>query len=506
MKKVRVRFAPSPTGGLHLGGIRTALYNYAFAKKNGGDFIVRIEDTDEDRFNPTAEKHIFDSLAWAGLIPDESPIHGGNHGPYRQSERDYKKYAQELIDKDMAYYAFDTKDQIEAARNLWEKSGIHSGYSAATRGTMANSTSLPKDEVERRLAAGESHVIRFKTPKDKIVRFEDGVRGVVVFNSNEMDDKVLLKSSGIPTYHLANIVDDHLMEISHVIRGEEWLPSTSLHMMLYEAFGWESPIFFHLPLILNPDGKGKLSKRHAVKYGFSVFAVEWKEFNPEINQVVTIPGFKENGFEPGAFLNFLALLGWHPAGEKEILSLDEMIQEFDLYRVNKSGARFDYDKAKSLNSHYLRALDYDTLKNSLTTSVFPYSEDKMNKIIDLSKERAIFRKDLNDTAKIFLTHMENFPKEELIKWDENTAKVLVPFALNSNSIEWNATNIKQTLYDTALKYEVKFGKIMPGLRLALTGGLSGPDLMTTMEILGQTESARRILYLNDVCNEYKVTA
>ncbi|HNA31694.1 MAG TPA: glutamate--tRNA ligase, partial [Flavobacteriales bacterium] len=350
---VRVRFAPSPTGPLHMGGVRTALYNYLFARKHGGQFLLRVEDTDQTRYVPGAEDYIKESLAWCGLVPDESPWAGGPDGPYRQSDRKhlYKAYADELIAKDKAYYAFDTPEELDAMRERLQAAGVAApAYNAVTREHMKNSITLGADEVKERIARGDAYVIRLKVPRHVEVRFEDIIRGWVTVHSANIDDKVLFKSDGMPTYHLANIVDDHLMRITHVIRGEEWLPSAPLHVLIYEAFGWERPAFAHLPLILKPDGNGKLSKRDGDRLGFPVFALDWTD--PVTNEKSS--GYRERGYYPEAFINMLALLGWNPGTDQEIMSVDELVRLFDLDRVHKGGARFDPEKTKWFNQQYLR--------------------------------------------------------------------------------------------------------------------------------------------------------
>ena len=352
-KPVRVRFAPSPTGPLHMGGVRTALYNYLFAKRNNGAFIIRIEDTDQTRFVEGAQNYIMDALSWCGINPDEGPGIGGNFGPYVQSERQamYMPYAEQLIRTDKAYYAFDTSEELDDVREQAKLMKMPNWqYNSVTRMSMKNSLTLPADEVEQRIAKGEPYVIRFKMPRNEDVRFEDIVRGWVVVNTNNIDDKVLFKSDGMPTYHLANIVDDHTMEISHVIRGEEWLPSAPLHVLLYEAFGREAPLFAHLPLLLRPDGNGKLSKRDGDRLGFPVFPTNWTTAEGELYS-----GYREKGYHPGAFINMLALLGWNPGTNQEIFNLPELVDIFTLERVSKAGAKFDAEKTKWFQQQYLRA-------------------------------------------------------------------------------------------------------------------------------------------------------
>jgi glutamyl-tRNA synthetase len=351
-KPVRVRFAPSPTGPLHMGGVRTALYNYLFAKKNNGTFLIRIEDTDQTRFVPGAQDYIMDALAWCGISPTEGPGIGGEYGPYVQSERKhlYQPYAEQLVQEDKAYYAFDTTEELEQVREKAKEMGMPNWqYNHVTRATLRNSITLPKDQVEELLAKGTPYVIRMKMPRNRDIRFEDIIRGWVVVNTNNLDDKVLFKSDGMPTYHLANIVDDYLMKISHVIRGEEWLPSAPLHIMLYEAFGWEAPEFAHLPLLLRPDGNGKLSKRDGDRLGFPVFPTNWTTSEGELYS-----GYREKGYINGAFVNMLAFLGWNPGTTQEIFSLEGLCEAFTLDRVSKSGAKFDPDKTRWFQQQYLR--------------------------------------------------------------------------------------------------------------------------------------------------------
>jgi len=362
---VRVRFAPSPTGPLHMGGVRTALYNYLFAKKHNGTFLIRIEDTDQTRFVPGAQDYIMDALKWCGIIPTEGPGLGGDFGPYVQSERRelYRPYADELIKNEKAYYAFDSSEELTQMREQALKMGMPNWqYNNVTRGSMKNSLSLPADEVQKRLDNGDPYVIRMKMPRNVDVRFEDEIRGWVVVNTNNIDDKVLFKSDGMPTYHLANIVDDHLMKITHVIRGEEWLPSAPLHVMLYDAFGWDCPKFAHLPLLLKPDGNGKLSKRDGDRLGFPVFPTDWKSADDEI-----YTGYREQGYFPEAFINMLAFLGWNPGTTQELFNLDELVESFSLNRVAKAGAKFDPDKTKWFQQQYLRNTENTVLAEMLDT-------------------------------------------------------------------------------------------------------------------------------------------
>ena len=396
MNKVRVRFAPSPTGPLHMGGVRTALYNYLFAKKHGGDFLLRLEDTDQTRFVPGAEQYILDALSWCKIEIDEGLGKGGNLGPYRQSERKsmYRQYADILLEKGHAYYAFDTPEELDQMRERMKNAGVPSPqYNAVVRETMQNSLTLSDDEVKERLDRGDNYVIRIKMPRNEEVRIQDIIRGWVVVNTTNLDDKVIFKSDGMPTYHLANVVDDHLMQISHVIRGEEWLPSAPLHVLLYQFFDWDCPQFAHLPLILKPDGNGKLSKRDGDRLGFPVFPTEWT--NPETSE--TSSGYREEGYFPEAFTNMLAFLGWNPGTAQEIFSMDNLVEAFSLDRVGKAGAKFDFDKTKWFNQQYLREKNGETLAAILAESVADaqaIDQNYLAKVCDLMKERATFIDDI----------------------------------------------------------------------------------------------------------------
>jgi len=484
--KVVTRFAPSPTGLAHIGSIRTALYNYLFAKKHGGIFYLRIEDTDQKRFVGDAEKYIQDSLEWCGIEPDYSPWKGGPNGPYRQSERDYSEHIQNLLDKGMAYYAFDTEEDISKARS----ENAHFAYDVKTRMSMRNSLSLPKEEVDKLLANKTPFVIRFKTPENRTITVNDVIRGEVSLNTNQTDDKVLVKSNGIPTYHMANVCDDHDMGTTHVIRGEEWLPSTPLHIMLYEAFGWTAPTFAHLPLILNPDGKGKLSKRKAHSLGIPAFPIGGEGEDDKGNMVKYL-GFKDEGYEPQAMLNFLVLLGWSPTDTTELMTMADMISKFDLSHVHKSGARFDVEKAKHFNQQHLNTYrnDEEILSHIDMGNQYQYSPENLSKIVDICKKRAVFTKDLQLVADIFFKPI--VIKEADVKLlTDDYKRVFSDFV--TKSIDWNAETIKQTIHDICQEMGVKVGKIMPALRVAIAGGIPGPDLMTTMGILGSEESLIRI--------------
>ena len=426
--KVRVRFAPSPTGPLHIGGVRTALYNYLFAKKNGGKLILRIEDTDQTRFVEGAEKYILESFNWCGIAFDEGVHIGGDYAPYRQSERKqiYRDYAEKLVASGHAYYAFDTANELDSLRNKLEsEKAANKSYSASSRKQMVNSLTLSSAEVSQKLKSGEAYVIRFKMPENETVAFTDLIRGDISVNTATLDDKVLFKSDGMPTYHLANIVDDHLMEISHVIRGEEWLPSLPLHIMLYKAFGWDAPEFAHMPLTLKPDGKGKLSKRDGDRLGFPVFPLEWT--NPETGEVSS--GYREAGYFPEAFLNILAFLGWNPGTEQELFSLDELIEAFTIDRVGKAGSRFDPEKAKWYNHQYLMQKSNEELAQlwmkELEDKDVDASADFALKVVTLVKERANFVSEFWEHGSFFFVPPDSYDEKMLKKrWKENSPKVL----------------------------------------------------------------------------------
>lgn len=483
--KVRVRFAPSPTGGLHIGGLRTAIYNYLFAKKHGGDFLLRIEDTDRTRFVDTAEDYIKDALAWVGITPDESPWNGGPNAPYRQSERDYKPFIEELIAKGGAYYAFDSSEELTAARGDRQDWS----YNRQTRMNMKNSFTMSKEEVEAKVKEG-NYVVRFNTPENKTVSFTDIVRGNVSFNSNQTDDKVLIKSDGIPTYHFANICDDHNMEITHVIRGEEWLPSTPLHIMLYDAFGWKPPMFAHLPLLLNPDGKGKLSKRKANEYGIPVFPLDWEQTDDKGEKNVNT-GFKGKGYESDAIVNFLCLLGWSPGDNREMLTMDELVDAFSLEGIQKAGAKFDIKKADWFNQQYLKKSKTDDVFKASGISdeeKSKYTPEQLDKIAELAKERSVFKTDFKAVVDIFF----GTPAIDATKIEPEFKTVFSKFVNDVEGVEWRGEVIKQKIFDICNEVEIKMGKVMPSLRMALTGGIPGPDLMTTSEIIGKEETLSRL--------------
>lgn len=498
MSKVRVRFAPSPTGALHLGGVRTALYDYLFAKKNGGDFVLRIEDTDTSRFVEGAEEYIMKSLEWCGITPDESPKHGGEFGPYRQSERRsiYDKYTEEILKTDYAYIAFDTPEELNKIRKEFEAKGEVFSYNYQTRGMMKNSVSLSEVEVNQLLQENTPYVVRFKIPFDRDLHLTDIIRGKMTVNTNTLDDKVLVKKDGMPTYHFANIIDDHEMKITHVIRGEEWLPSLGLHTLLYEAMGWNAPEFAHLSLILKPVGKGKLSKRDGAKFGFPVFPMNFHD--EKTNE--TFKGYKEEGYLPEAFINFLALLGWSPSNDKEILSLEEMIEEFDLNKVHKAGARFSAEKAEWFNHQYIQKTDNETLLSLLkdveavrNTSL---SNDKLLEIINLMKERATFVKDIYNDGNFFFETPTNYDEKAIKKaWKEGTKENMQKLSERLNQLnedEFSAENIKANLQSFAKENELGMGKVMMPLRLALVGQLKGPDVPVIAGFIGKTESLSRL--------------
>ncbi len=496
---VRVRFAPSPTGALHIGGVRTALYNYLFAKKNNGTFILRIEDTDQTRFVEGAEKYISEALEWCGIIPDESPFKSGPYAPYRQSERKeiYKDFASKLVNEDKAYYAFDTPEELDAMRERLKAARVPSPqYNSITRMTMKNSLTLPEDEVKRRLNEGEPYVIRIKVPKKEEIRLNDMVRGWVMVHSSALDDKVLMKGDGMPTYHLANVVDDHLMKISHVIRGEEWLPSAPLHLLLYKFLGLEDsiPKFAHLPLLLKPDGNGKLSKRDAEKYGFPIFPLQWKD--PHSGEIAN--GFREDGFLSSAFVNFLAFLGWNPGHEREFYLMDDLIKDFSIERIGKSGTKFDIDKVKWLNQQHIKSLPNkalsDYLAGMLKENKVDFHAERLDGIVELLKERVLFIKDLYHQGSYFFMRPQSYDyKVATKKWGSQVAEIIEAFALrlrDENDI--TADKAKSLLVETVDLKGSKLGKVMPALRLAITGAGSGPDLMSIMEVLGNKEVFERI--------------
>ena len=499
MSKVRVRFAPSPTGPLHIGGVRTALYNYLFAKKNGGKMILRIEDTDQKRYVDGAEQYILDSLEWCGIHLDESIIHGGKYGPYRQSQRKeiYRPYAEQLVNNGFAYYAFDTAEELTLMRERMKKAGVASPqYNSVTRSTMKNSLSLSDDEVKKRLNNEEPYVIRIKMPRNQEVKLFDVIRGWVVVNTNKMDDKVIFKSDGMPTYHLANVVDDYLMKISHVIRGEEWLPSAPLHVLLYEYLGWKSqqPQFAHLPLLLKPDGNGKLSKRDGDRLGFPVFPLNWK--NPETGEISL--GYKEGGYLPEAFINMLAFLGWNPGTPQEIFSIDDLCETFTLDRVGKSGAKFDFDKTKWFNQQYLRSksklelaemLQVILKKNNISAEI-----NYVANVCQQLKERATFIKDMWSEGKYYFQPPKSYDDKVIRKkWDNDIKDVLNELKIElTELVDFSAENIETVFKLFLEKKKIKMGVLLPVLRVSLTGLAMGPSLFNIAELIGKKETLFRI--------------
>lgn len=489
---IKVRFAPSPTGPLHIGGVRTALYNYLFAKKLGGEFILRIEDTDQSRYVEGAEEYIVEALNWLGIEFTQSPEKGGPYAPYRQSERKdiYRKEVEKLIETGWAYYAFDTPEEIDALRSrLVEAKVDNPSYNAVTRMQMKNSLTMSHEEVESRIQAGDAYVIRLKVPIKEEIRFKDLIRDWVVVHSSTIDDKVLLKSDGMPTYHLANIVDDHLMEITHVIRGEEWLPSAPLHVLLYKAFGWEAPIFAHLPLLLKPEGNGKLSKRDGVLGDFPVFPLEWKD--KESGDISR--GFKEDGYLPEAVLNFLAFLGWNPGTEQEIFSLEELVANFSLEKINNSGARFDIAKAKWYNQHYLKQLPVETLADMVMEKKV-IDRSLSLKLAALMRERVTFPIEIVSEVPYVFEAPQTYDEAVSAKAWNDLAKEAMPEIVNLlESVEpFEAQNIHDVIFVGLEEKGIKPGKVMLALRLATTGLGKGADLMPLLEILGKKEVMSRI--------------
>jgi glutamyl-tRNA synthetase len=523
-RPVRVRFAPSPTGPLHIGGVRTALFNYLFAKKNNGVFYLRIEDTDQNRFVPGAEHYIFEALEWLGIAPSETVNKNEKFGPYRQSERKalYKQYADQLINSGWAYYAFDTAEALDLHRKQHEEQGKTFIYNWHNREKLATSLVMSMEETNKRIAAGEDFVIRFKTPVNEVLELKDIIRGDIKFDTNLLDDKVLFKSDGMPTYHLANIVDDHLMETSHVIRGEEWLPSLPLHHLLYKAFGWEAPEFAHLPLILKPIGNGKLSKRDGDKMGFPVFPLEWK------TEEGVSSGYRETGYFPEAVINFLALLGWNDGTDQEIFSLDELVEKFDLNRVHKAGAKFDPEKNKWFNHQYLQVQNPVKLANSF----IPFIEEKVDykiirnenlihtlsdndfhvpvqefqkvdynqkdfyyvlKVVSSIKERANFVSDFWELADYFFVAPTSYDEKASKNWKEETPVLMKQVIEVLKSIDdFTSLNIETILKDWMAANEIGMGKVMQPLRLSLVGALKGPHLFDIIEMIGKEESIKRI--------------
>lgn len=494
-RKVRVRFAPSPTGPLHIGGVRTALYNYLFARQHGGDLVFRIEDTDSHRFVPGAEEYIIESFRWLGIKFDEGVSFGGNHGPYRQSERRaiYKKYVDQLLADGKAYIAFDTPEQLEAKRAAVQ----NFQYDARTRQEMTNSLTLPKEEVERRIADGEQYVVRFKVEPGIEVHVNDMIRGDVKIKSDILDDKVLYKSADeLPTYHLANIVDDHLMEITHVIRGEEWLPSAPLHVLLYRAFGWEDtmPTFAHLPLLLKPEGKGKLSKRDGDRLGFPVFPLEWHD--PKTGDISS--GYRESGYFPEAVVNFLALLGWNPGTEQELFSLDELVEHFDIHKCSKSGAKFDYQKGMWFNHEYILRKSNEEIARLFAPIVanngVDESMERITKVVSMMKDRVSFVKELWPLCSFFfIAPLEYDEKTVKKRWKADSAKVMTELAevlegIDNFSVEGQEPIVMKWVEEKGYK----LGDVMNAFRLALVGIGKGPGMFDISAFLGKEETLARL--------------
>ena len=493
MTKVRVRFAPSPTGPLHIGGVRTALYNYLFAKKSGGTFILRIEDTDQGRFVEGAEEYIMESLEWCGIIIDEGIREGGKYGPYRQSDRKaiYRQYADLLIERGDAYYAFDTSEELEALRKESESNGNTFLYNATVRNKLKNSFTMEESAWKKKLEAGEPYVIRYRMPENEDIHFDDMIRGHIVVNTGTLDDKVLFKSDGMPTYHLANIVDDHLMEITHVIRGEEWLPSLPLHFMLYRSFGWDGPLFAHLPLLLKPDGKGKLSKRDGDKMGFPVFPLFWP-FGE------TAKGYREEGYYAGAFVNMLALLGWNPGTEQEIFSMEELIESFSIPRVGKSGSRFDPEKAKWFNHQYLQKKSNNQLaiefREFLRAEGFHDDIVDLEKLVGLVKERVSFVKDIWNETDFFFKAPETYDSEVTKKrWKEDSPAILMELSsLLKNLRDFSASETEPAVKAWIEEKGYNMGQVMTIFRLVIVGASRGPHIFDIISWIGKEETLTRI--------------
>ncbi|NNK17899.1 MAG: glutamate--tRNA ligase [Maribacter sp.] len=492
-KKVRVRFAPSPTGPLHIGGVRTALFNYLFAKKHNGDFILRIEDTDQNRYVEGAEQYIIDALEWCQIPYDEGPGKDGGLGPYRQSERKqlYEKYALELVKRGKAYYAFDTTAKLDFHRKDHEAKGKTFIYNWHNRLKLDNSLSLSAEETKSKIDAGEDYVIRFLTPQDKKLHLKDIIRGAIEIDTNILDDKVLFKSDGMPTYHLANIVDDHLMQISHVIRGEEWLPSLALHQLLYDAFEWDAPEFAHLPLIMKPVGKGKLSKRDGEKMGFPVFPLSWNGSK----------GYRETGYFPEAVLNFLAMLGWNPGTEQEVFDLEELVQLFTLERVHKAGARFDPEKTKWYNHYYLQKKNDRELADLFRIELskkqiggYAQQDNYVERVVALIKERADFVSDFWELGNYFFESPAHFEEKAVRKQlKEDTPQIMNGLVVILEGIsDFSSSNIETTVKAWINDQALSFGKVMPPLRLVIVGAMKGPHLFDILGMIGKEESVSRI--------------
>lgn len=493
LKPVRVRFAPSPTGPLHIGGVRTALYNYLFAQQNKGTFILRIEDTDQTRFVDGAEEYIMEALEWCGIRVDEGVKEGGESGPYKQSERKelYQKYVEELINKGYAYYAFDTPEELESLRKTYESHGEKFMYNASVRGNLKNSISLDKAKYEFLIESGASYVIRFKMSENEDIHMDDLIRGHVVVNSSSQDDKILFKSDGMPTYHLANIVDDHLMNISHVIRGEEWLPSLPLHVLLYRALEWDEPEFAHLPLLLKPTGKGKLSKRDGDKLGFPVFPLYWPYGE-------TATGYREEGYLPMAFVNMLALLGWNPGTEQEIFSMDQLISDFSIDRVSKSGARFDPEKARWFNHQYLQAVDNEDLAKQYSTILkekgIIVETARLASLVSMVKERVDFVKDFWDQTDFFFVSPDKYDEKVVKKrWNDDTPIIMDELYSLLESVEdFSSENTEHVVKEWISEKEMNMGTVMTAFRLLIVGASRGPHLFDIISWIGKDETLSRL--------------
>jgi glutamyl-tRNA synthetase len=494
-KKVRVRFAPSPTGPLHIGGVRTALYNYLFAKKNGGDFLLRVEDTDQARYVEGAEAYILEALKWCGITPTEGVGVGGEYGPYRQSERKaegtYKKYVDQLLETGKAYYAFDTPEELDEMRERLKASGGSSqSYDSASRKSMKNSLTLSATEVQQKIEEGFPYVVRVKIQPNEKVSFKDLIRGYVEVDSSNLDDKVLFKSDGMPTYHMANVVDDYLMKITHVIRGEEWLPSGPLHVLLYEYLGWENemPEFAHLPLILKPTGNGKLSKRDGDAGGFPVFPIEWKSPEGEIAS-----GYRESNYFPDAHINMLAFLGWNPGTEEELFSLEELVQEFSLERVGKSGAKFDPDKTKWFNEQYLRAKSNEELAQIIKPLAGDVSDELLAGVCGMMKERVSFTNEILEKGKYFFEAPTEYDAKMVKKkWKDDSAQIVEELITVFSNTEFKSEALETAFKTFVEEKELGFGKPMIAIRLAITGEGGGPSLFDIMELIGEEESIARL--------------
>ncbi len=499
-KKVRVRFAPSPTGGLHLGGVRTALYNYLFAKQHQGDFILRIEDTDQSRFVNGAEEYIYESLKWCGLEPDESPLKGGPFGPYRQSERkkNYRSYAEKLVESGQAYYAFDTPEELESMRSIHRTVANPSPqYDHQTRMLMRNSLSLTDEETKKLLAAGASHVIRIRMPDHEILHLHDMIRGQVDFDTSLVDDKVLLKADGMPTYHLAVVVDDFLMKISHAFRGEEWLPSAPVHLLLWRyLFGEENmPAWAHFPLILKPDGNGKLSKRDSDRLGIPIFAMDWKD--PVTGTVIS--GFRENGFLPDAFVNMLAVLGWNDGTEQELYSMPELIEKFSIERVHKAGAKFNYEKAKWFNQEWIRRIPIEELSPAVSNIYLQHhlqipNEIYLRSVINLIRDRCHLLAEFYTQGKLFFVAPQTWDLDVIkAKWTEEKAVFFKSYIKSFENItEWNAYNLEIVFKELANAQQIKPGELQLPFRIMLVGEKSGPPVFEIAALLGKTATVERI--------------